>query len=132
FDAPQILDPRICRPFASDRAGINLGEGAASVLIEANPDSRPLGQIIGTGMSSEAFHMTQPRDDGSGIRLAIERALLSANANPNKVAYVNAHGTGTMHNDAAELRAIESVFGDPLPRVESTKMLSGHTLAGSG
>jgi 3-oxoacyl-[acyl-carrier-protein] synthase-1 len=131
FESLQVVDFDICKPFADERKGINLGEGGAIFLLEASPSESAIGRVLGAGMSSDAFHMTQPRIDGQGMSQAMEKALSRNGVFPNQVTYINAHGTGTLSNDQAEKLAIERVFGS-FCQYESTKQLSGHTLAGSG
>src|SRR5438552_300790 len=135
FDSLQASTPEKCRPFDRDRTGMVLGEGAAILALE-NLDAarargaRVLAEITGYGMSSDNFHLTQPDPCGVGPRLAMERALESAGATPEKIDYINAHGTATPLNDAAEGRAISELF-DGVP-VSSTKSMMGHSLGAAG
>ena len=135
FDSLQASTPEKCRPFDRNRAGMVLGEGAAVLALEnlelARQRGAPiLAEIVGYGISTDNFHITQPDPSGVGARLAMERALLSARISPEDVDYINAHGTATIFNDAAEGRAIGALFnGAP---VSSTKSMMGHSLGAAG
>ena len=135
FDSLQASTPEKCRPFDRDRTGMVLGEGAAVLALE-NLDAarargaRVLAEIIGYGISTDNFHMTQPDPSGIGPRQAMERALGSANISADVVDYINAHGTATAFNDAAEGKAISALF-DRVP-VSSTKSMMGHSLGAAG
>jgi len=135
FDSLQASTPEKCRPFDRDRTGMVLGEGAAVVALE-NLDAarargaRVLAEIIGYGISTDNFHLTQPDPSGIGPRQAMERALGSANISADVVDYINAHGTATAFNDAAEGKAISALF-DRVP-VSSTKSMMGHSLGAAG
>ncbi|MFO7728860.1 MAG: beta-ketoacyl-[acyl-carrier-protein] synthase family protein [Desulfonatronovibrio sp.] len=137
FDSLKALDSRACRPFDRDRAGLSLGEGAAAIHLvsekSANRSQSPmLGEIMGWGMACDAVHITAPARDGRGLIRAIRIALERAGLSSEEVGAVNAHGTGTIYNDAMELTAIKAVFGDrPLP-VYSVKGAVGHTMAAAG
>ncbi|MCA2960887.1 MAG: beta-ketoacyl-[acyl-carrier-protein] synthase II [Silvanigrellales bacterium] len=135
FEALQILDSQSCRPFHHSRAGINLGEGGALLLLERasafSARGRVLGSVAGYGCSSDAHHITHPDPSGVGMRLSMERALRDAGIKPTDVNYINAHGTGTRANDAAEALAIAGLFGVSVP-VSSTKGLHGHLLGSAG
>ena len=135
FDSLRASTPEKCRPFDRDRTGMVLGEGAAVLALE-NLDAarvrgaRVLAEIIGYGISTDNFHMTQPDPSGIGPRQAMERALGSANISADVVDYINAHGTATAFNDAAEGKAISALF-DRVP-VSSTKSMMGHSLGAAG
>ena len=135
FDSLQASTPEKCRPFDRDRTGMVLGEGAAVVALENLDAARARGasvlaEIIGYGISTDNFHMTQPDPSGIGPRQAMERALESANISADVVDYINAHGTATAFNDAAEGKAISALF-DRVP-VSSTKSMMGHSLGAAG
>lgn len=117
-----------CRPFSKESGGINIGEGGALVLMERDGDA--IGLIDGIGESSDAYHISAPHPEGLGARLAMERAL-PAGCSPADIDHVNAHGTGTPHNDNAESKAIRALLGGDVP-VISTKGYTGHTLGGAG
>ncbi len=135
FDSLQASTPDKCRPFDGARSGLVLGEGAALLALEnwESAEARGaeiLAEIIGYGISTDNHHLTQPHPSGIGPRLAMERALASAGLAPNEVDYVNAHGTATPFNDAAEGRAIAELLGR-VP-VSSTKGMMGHSLGAAG
>jgi 3-oxoacyl-[acyl-carrier-protein] synthase II len=135
FDSLQASTPEKCRPFDQHRTGMVLGEGAAILALE-NLDlalkrgAQVLAEITGYGMSTDNFHLTQPDPSGVGPRRAMERALESARSTANMVDYINAHGTATPFNDAAEGKAISELF-DRVP-VSSTKSMMGHSLGAAG
>jgi 3-oxoacyl-[acyl-carrier-protein] synthase II len=135
FDSLQASTPHKCRPFDQHRSGMVLGEGAAVLALEnlelARRRGAPvLAEIIGYGVSTDNFHITQPEPSGSGPRQAMDRALESAHISAADVDYINAHGTATLFNDAAEGRAISGLFnGVP---VSSTKSMMGHSLGAAG
>jgi 3-oxoacyl-[acyl-carrier-protein] synthase II len=135
FDSLQASTPDRCRPFDSERSGMVLGEGAAVLALE-NFDAAQkrgatiLAEVIGYGISTDNFHLTQPDPSGSGARRAMEAALQSAGISPGEIDYINAHGTATPFNDAAEGKAIAELFND-VP-VSSTKGMMGHSLGAAG
>ena len=135
FDSLQAATPDKCRPFDRNRTGMVLGEGAALLALEnfdlARERGAPvLAEIIGYGISTDNFHITQPNPSGIGPRLAMERALDSGGISAKDVDYINAHGTATTFNDAAEGKAIGELFnGVPL---SSTKSMMGHSLGAAG
>jgi 3-oxoacyl-[acyl-carrier-protein] synthase II len=135
FDSLQASTPEKCRPFDQHRTGMVLGEGAAILALE-NLDlalergAHVLAEITGYGMSTDNFHLTQPDPSGVGPRRAMERALESARSTANMVDYINAHGTATPFNDAAEGKAISQLF-NRVP-VSSTKSMMGHSLGAAG
>jgi 3-oxoacyl-[acyl-carrier-protein] synthase II len=135
FDSLQAATPDKCRPFDRDRSGMVLGEGAAVLALENLESARKRGaqilaEIIGYGISTDNHHLTQPDPSGSGPRRAMEQALLSAGSSPKDVNYINAHGTATPFNDAAEGKAIAELF-ERVP-VSSTKSMIGHSLGAAG
>ncbi|MEO6871710.1 MAG: beta-ketoacyl-[acyl-carrier-protein] synthase family protein [Chthoniobacterales bacterium] len=135
FDSLQASTPEKCRPFDGARSGLVLGEGAALFALEnlATAQARGaeiLAEITGYGISTDNHHLTQPNPSGIGPRQAMERALASAGRAPHEVDYINAHGTATPFNDAAEGRAIAELFGQ-VP-VSSTKGMMGHSLGAAG
>src|SRR5437763_2398667 len=135
FDSLQASTPEKCRPFDRHRAGMVLGEGAAILALENLELARKRGppvlaEIVGYGLSTDNFHLTQPDPCGVGPRRAMERALRSAQITANAIDYINAHGTATIFNDAAEGKAISQLFnGVP---VSSTKSMMGHSLGAAG
>ena len=135
FDSLQASTPDKCRPFDRHRTGMVLGEGAAILALEnfaaAQERGAPvLAEIIGYGISTDNFHITQPNPSGIGPQQAMEGALQSAQVSAKEVDYINAHGTATVFNDAAEGKAISKLFnGVP---VSSTKSMMGHSLGAAG
>jgi 3-oxoacyl-[acyl-carrier-protein] synthase II len=127
------------RPFDRDRDGFVMGEGSGILFIEELDQALARGariyaEIIGYGMTCDAYHMTSPVPGGQGAARAIELALLDGDLNPNQVDYINAHGTSTQANDSNETKAIKKALGDRASQivVSSTKSMTGHLLGGSG
>ncbi len=137
FNTLMILDREECRPFDASRAGLNLGEGAAYLVMERMSDARrrgatPLAILAGWGNACDAFHQTASSDNGEGAYRAMKQALKRAGITPDKIGYVNAHGTGTPNNDLSETHAMQRLFGTSVPPVSSTKSSTGHTTSASG
>ncbi|MGE5472126.1 MAG: beta-ketoacyl-[acyl-carrier-protein] synthase family protein [Bacteroidota bacterium] len=133
FASLQLTSPTPCRPYAAARDGISVGEGAAFALLERAPDQPAAGSVLllGSGESSDAYHMSSPHPEGLGARLAMEAALRSAGLKPADIDYLNLHGTATPANDAAEGKAVAALFGDRVP-CSSTKGATGHALGAAG
>ena len=131
FNTLMILDKEQCRPFDDTRAGLNLGEGAAFVVLEKNSD-KSLAFVAGYGNRCDAFHQTASSDNGEGAYLAMKDALEMAHLKPEDIQYVNAHGTGTPNNDITESQALIRIFGEDMPEISSTKAFTGHTTSASG
>ena len=131
FNSLMILDRQRCRPFDESRAGLNLGEGAAFVVMEKNV-SNGLAYVCGYANRCDAFHQTATSKEGEGAYLAMSGALQDAGILPGDIDYINAHGTGTPDNDASESEAFKRVFGDSLPDMSSTKSYTGHTTSAAG
>jgi 3-oxoacyl-[acyl-carrier-protein] synthase II len=136
FDSLQASTPDRCRPFDRERNGMVLGEGAAVVALEEmdsalNRGATILGELAGYGISTDNHHLTQPDPSGIGPRRAMEQALARAELTSGEVDYINAHGTATPFNDAAEGAAIAQLFGSRVP-VSSTKSMMGHSLGAAG
>jgi len=137
-----ILDRESCRPFDATRAGLNLGEGAAYVVMETmenfngrlqnNPSIAALCQLSGYANTCDAYHQTASSPDGEGAYLAMKKALENASLTPGQIGYINAHGTGTTNNDLSEGMAIVRLFGEKIPPVSSTKSFTGHTTSAAG
>ena len=137
FRSLMILDEQPCLPFDETRAGLNLGEGAAYVVMESEAMAarrqRPVhAWLRGYGNACDAFHQTASSDNGEGAYLAMTEALTMAGLQPQDIQYVNAHGTGTPNNDASESAALRRVFAEQMPLVSSTKSFTGHTTSASG
>ncbi len=129
-----ILADAPCKPFSSERAGINIGEGAGLMLLERGTDATreaALAYLVGVGESSDAYNMSSPEPSGRGAKAAMERALQMGGLAPRDVGLLIAHGTATPQNDAAESLAIEAVLGEEVP-VVSTKGYTGHQLGAAG
>ena len=129
FNSLGLLSPDICRPFAVDRKGLNIGEAAAFTLLERG-DRSDL-KLLGYGETSDAHHMSAPHPEGLGARLAVEQALARAGREPREIQYINLHGTATPKNDAVEAQVVASMFPDTT-RASSTKGWTGHTLGAAG
>ena len=137
FNTLMILDHEQCKPFDENRAGLNLGEGAAYIVLETEASAKRRGAHIhgvlsGYGNACDAFHQTASSDDGEGAYQAMQKALSLAGFNASDIDYVNAHGTGTPNNDRSESQALSRVFGQQMPPVSSTKGMTGHTTSASG
>lgn len=137
FNTLMILDHERCRPFDNTRKGLNLGEGAAFVLLESKASVMrrgvsPMAMVSGYGNKCDAFHQTATSSDGEGAYLAMKEALETAGISPADIGYVNAHGTGTPNNDECESVALKRIFGDSMPRVSSTKSYTGHATSAAG
>ncbi len=133
FASLQLTSSRPCRPYDGARDGISVGEGAAFALLERAPANPAAGSVLllGTGESSDAYHMSSPHPEGLGAKLAMEAALRSAGLTADAIDYINLHGTSTPANDAAEGKAVLALFGDRVP-CSSTKGATGHTLGAAG
>jgi 3-oxoacyl-[acyl-carrier-protein] synthase II len=137
FSSLQALDPSGSRPFDRARCGLSLGEAAGIALLmsakRAQAERRPvLGWLDGWGESCDAYHLTTPIPDGTGLVQAVRTALNGAGYGLQEIATICAHGTGTIYNDAMELRAFHALFGDEMPPVWSAKGGIGHTLGAAG
>jgi len=137
WEAMRIVAPDTCRPFSADRRGLILGEGAAMLVLEPLEraqarGARVWGEIAGFGMSADAHHLTQPLAEGAAR--AMRAALRDSETPPEAIGYINAHGTGTLANDATETAAIHQVFGAHAAKllVSSTKSMHGHALGAAG
>ena len=131
FNSLMILDRERCRPFDASRAGLNLGEGAAFVVLEKDAPNA-LAYVSGYANRCDAFHQTATSKDGEGAFLAMTEALRQAGLRAEDIQYINAHGTGTLDNDASESAAFTRVFGERLPQMSSTKSYTGHATSAAG
>ncbi len=133
FHSLQLVSRTPCRPFDIRRDGISIGEAGAFALLERAEEARGSTEVLllGTGESSDAYHMSTPPPDGRGAAAAMRRALAAAKLEPGDIGYINFHGTGTPSNDAAESIAVARVLGEDVPG-SSTKGATGHTLGAAG
>jgi 3-oxoacyl-[acyl-carrier-protein] synthase II len=134
-DSPETAS----RPFDAQRDGFVIGEGAGLLILEELEFARRrganiLGEVVGYGMSGDAFHITQPDETADGAFRVMKKTLADAGVEPQQVSYINAHGTSTPYNDRLETLAIKRVFGEQAKRipVSSTKSMTGHLLGGAG
>lgn len=132
FNSLGILSKNVCRPFDADRDGLNLGEGAASVMLTKDENIPALCEVLSCETASDAYHQTATSPDAQGPTLAMKAALKKAEIDADKISYVNAHGTATPNNDESESTAMVNVFGEKLPPFSSTKFWTGHTLGACG
>ena len=124
------------RPWDENRDGFVLSDGAGALVLEElehakSRNANIYAELVGFGMSSDAYHMTAPPESGVGAALAMSNALSDSKLNPDEVDYINAHGTSTPLGDIAETKAIKKVFSNP-PVISSTKSMTGHTLGAAG
>jgi 3-oxoacyl-[acyl-carrier-protein] synthase-1 len=137
FNTLMIVDPVQCKPLDAARDGLNLGEGAAYMVLMSEQAVQALPiparcHLSGYANTNDAFHQTALSDQGEGPYLAMQKALQKSGLQPTDIDYINMHGTGTRNNDLAEGNAIRRLFGGVYPKVSSTKSFTGHTLAASG
>jgi len=134
FNSLQIFSDKITRPFDANRKGLNLGEGAAYLVLEREEDTvgkNIYGEVRGFGNSNDAYHPSSMSPDAVGVKGAINGALQTARISASDISYINAHGTGTMNNDYTEVHGMQQIF-DSIPPYVSTKSYTGHTLAAAG
>jgi 3-oxoacyl-[acyl-carrier-protein] synthase II len=139
FASLRALDPNPCRPFDCARRGMSLGEGAGFLVLERLSVARRRGArvwagLVGAGHTCDAGHLTAPDPEGRGAARAMVAAMAAARIIPEQVGFVNAHGTGTPHNDAAEIRALRTALGSEIRRcpVHSVKACIGHCMGAAG
>lgn len=136
FNTLMILDKEWCKPFDENRKGLNLGEGAAYLVLESEKSVRQknkniFARLLGYGNANDAFHQTAISPEGHGALLAMQKAFQVAGISPAAIDYINAHGTGTPNNDSSEGLAMQTLFNNNVPKFSSTKAFTGHTLAAS-
>jgi len=136
FASLMLLSEKPCSPFDRGRAGLNLGEGAALLVMEKRQqadrrNARPHGWVRGYGAASDCYHPTAPHPDGRGLQSALRQAMADAGISPRTISYINAHGTGTSANDNAEMNALAALGFSECP-VVSTKGITGHMLGAAG
>ncbi len=132
FKSLQLIDPLGARPLDRERRGMSVAEGAAFLLLASEPPSPNAVQLLGAGLSCDAFHATTPQPEGQGAYAAMRSALSDAGLTPGDIDYINLHGTGTLDNDLAEARAVITLFGSQPPPLSSIKGATGHSLAAAG
>lgn len=137
FNSLMILDTEWCKPFSANRKGLNLGEGAAFLVLEAEEAAKAnaseiIAYVDGYANANDAYHQTASSPDGRGATMAMQGALHMARMKAEDISYINAHGTGTNNNDESESTAIQNIFGSNKPPISSTKSYTGHTLAAAG
>ena len=137
FNTLMILDNELCTPFDENRKGLNLGEGAAYLVIESEEiikktNKKIYAKVLGYANANDAYHQTASSPEGNGATLAMKQAIKSANILPEQISYINVHGTGTPNNDDSEGTALQNIYGDNVPLFSSTKAFTGHTLGAAG
>ncbi|HEY0271789.1 MAG TPA: beta-ketoacyl-[acyl-carrier-protein] synthase family protein, partial [Chitinophaga sp.] len=137
FTSLKNTDRQPCRPFDQQRNGLNLGEGAAYLVLESESlvkqrGASVLAELTGYANTNEAFHATAPSPEGDGALAAMQEALHMSGRGPQDIQYINVHGTATLTNDASEGKALQRLFGTAVPPFSSTKPFTGHTLAAAG
>ena len=137
FNTLMILDKEHCKPFDENRKGLNLGEGAAYLVIESEEavkksNKKIYAKVLGYANANDAYHQTASSPEGNGATLAMKQAIKSANILPEEISYINVHGTGTPNNDDSEGTALQNIYGDNVPYFSSTKAFTGHTLGAAG
>ncbi len=134
FNSLQLIDPKGAKPLDRERKGMSVAEGAAMLMLEASescPDNA-IAEILGGGLSCDAYHPATPHPEGAGALAAMKQALYNAGISPANVDYINFHGTGTIENDLSEAKAVCALFNGKMPDLSSIKGATGHTLAAAG
>lgn len=131
FHSLQLVDRQGCHPLDVDRHGMAVAEGAAMLLLTTERPDRPLAELLGAGLSCDAYHPAAPHPEGRGALMAMQAALADAGLAPADISYISLHGTGTPENDLAEAKAVNTLFAAP-PPLSSIKGATGHSLAAAG
>jgi len=131
FHSLQLVDRNGCRPLDANRQGLAVAEGAGMLLLTTIQPDQPRAELLGTGLSCDAYHAAAPHPEGQGAFMAMQNALADAGLHPEDISYINLHGTGTPDNDLAEAKAVRRLFAVP-PPLSSIKGASGHSLAAAG
>jgi 3-oxoacyl-(acyl-carrier-protein) synthase len=132
FNSLQLIDPEGARPLDQNRRGMSVAEGAAMMLLATDRPDGAKAEILGAGLSCDAYHPTAPHPRGRGALAAMQAAVKAANIDTNDIDYLNLHGTGTLDNDLSESEAINTLFANQKPPLSSVKGAFGHTLAAAG
>ncbi len=132
FNALQLIDPEGARPMDKNRRGMSVAEGAGMLLLVANEPDNAIAEVLGVGISCDAYHPVTPHPQGKGALLAMQAAIHDAGISIADIDYINLHGTGTLDNDLSEARAINTLFLQKKPLLSSVKGAFGHTLAAAG
>jgi 3-oxoacyl-[acyl-carrier-protein] synthase-1 len=135
FLSLKIYDSGLCRPFDAEREGLNLGEGAAFLVLESEDAAKSktkYAEILGYANRNDAFHASASSPDGEGAYLTMKQAIEMSGLTPGQIDFVHTHGTATPNNDESELNALQRIFGTNIPPFASSKSYTGHTLGGAG
>jgi len=132
FNSLQLVDPDGARPLDRNRRGMSVAEGAAMLLLVANEPVNAVAEVLGAGVSCDAYHPATPHPQGQGAQAAMQAAMEDAGISAADIDYINLHGTGTLDNDISEARAVNSLFGRQKPLLSSVKGAFGHSLAAAG
>ena len=132
FNALQLLDPKGAHPLDADRRGMSVGEGAAMMLLAVDKPDQAVAEVLGAGLSCDAYHPAAPHPEGKGALAAMRAALSDAGISISDIDYINLHGTGTLDNDISEAAAIRTLFVGKKPLLSSVKGACGHCLAAAG
>jgi 3-oxoacyl-(acyl-carrier-protein) synthase len=132
FNSLQLIDPDGARPFDQNRRGMSVGEGAAMLLLVADEPDHAVAEVLGAGLSCDAYHPAAPHPRGRGATAAMQTAIADAGISVADIDYINLHGTGTLDNDISEARAIDTLYNRQKPLLSSIKGACGHSLAAAG
>ncbi len=132
FNSLQLIDPNGSRPLDKNRHGMSVAEGAAMLLLTAEKTPHSIAEVLGAGLSCDAYHPAAPHPEGDGAFRAMQKALVDSGVDKADIGYINMHGTGTPDNDLAEARAINNLFANDPPNLSSIKGATGHSLGAAG